>query len=80
MLLKGGTTVKETTETVTETYSTANVGSKIGAGEGFQAFVIASSPDGLSDGDRIRIEYDKNTGSFTVTNVTTSQVATAAAP
>ncbi|MCZ6861403.1 MAG: hypothetical protein O7I42_14210, partial [Alphaproteobacteria bacterium] len=48
--------------------------------DGFQDFVIASSPGGVSDGDRIRIEYDKKTGLFTVTNTATSQVATAAAP
>ena len=34
----------------------------------------------MSDGDRIRIEYDKKTGLFTVTNVTTGHMATAAAP
>ena len=79
-LLKGGTTITESTETVTESYAAINVDSRIDADDGFQAFVIASNPDGLSDGDRIRIEYDKQTGLFTVTNTTTSQVATAAAP
>lgn len=79
-VLKGVTVVEETIETVTQSYSITNLGSKIGIDDGFQDFVIASIPSGLSDGDRIRIEYDKQTGLFTVTNSATSQVATVAAP
>ena len=79
-VLKGVTIVEESTETVTQSISIANLGSKIDADDGFQDFVFASNPSGLSDGDRIRIEYDKKTGSFTVTNASTGQVATAAAP
>ncbi len=79
-VLKGVTTVEESIETITQSYSITNLGSKIGVDDGFQNFVIASSPSGVSDGDRIRIEYDKHTGLFTVTNTTTSQAATVAAP
>ena len=79
-MLKGVTVVEESIETVTQSYSITNLGSKIGIDDGFQDFVVASNPSGLSDGDRIRIEYDKKTGLFTVTNTATSQVATAAAP
>ncbi len=79
-VLKGATIIEESMETVTYSYSITDLGSRIGVDDGFQDFVIASSPSGVSDGDRIRIEYDKQTGLFTVTNTTTSQVATAAAP
>ncbi len=79
-VLKGVTIVEESIETVAQSTSITNLGSKIGIDDGFQDFVIASSPSGVSDGDRIRIEYDKQTGLFTVTNTATSQVATAAAP
>ena len=79
-VLKGVTTVEESIETITQSYSITNLGSNIGVNDGFQDFVIASSPNGVSDGDRIRVEYDKQTGLFTVTNTATSQIATAAAP
>ena len=79
-VLKGATIIEESMETVTHSYSITDLGSRIGVDDGFQDFVIASSPSGVSDGDRIRIEYDKKTGLFTVTNTATSQVATAAAP
>ena len=79
-VLKGATIIEESMETVTYSYSITDLGSRIGVDDGFQDFVIASSPGGVSDGDRIRIEYDKKTGLFTVTNTATSQVATAAAP
>ena len=79
-VLKGVTLVEESIETVTQSYSTTNLGSKIGIDNGFQNFVMVSSPNGLLDGDRIRIEYDKHSGLFTVTNTTTGQVVTKAAP
>ena len=79
-VLKGVTVVEESIETVTQSYSTTNLGPKIGIDNGFQNFVMVSSPNGLLDGDRIRIEYDKHSGLFTVTNTTTGQVVTKAAP
>lgn len=79
-VLKGITTVEESTDTVTQNTSITDLGSKIGIDDGFQKFVIGSGSGKSLDGHRMRIEYDKKTGLFTITNLATNQTAKVAAP
>jgi len=79
-VLKGTTIFEESFVTVTHHSAITDLGSKIEVDDGFENFVIATSPSGVSDGDRIRIEYSKQTDLFTITNATTGQNTTVAAP
>ena len=69
-----------TESTVVDTTGVMGSSSRISSSDGFESFAFAQSLTGVSDGDTIRVEYDKTTDQFTVTNTTTSQVATAAGP
>ena len=61
-------------------YAATGIGANIAVDTGFETFTIETDTPNVSDGDTIRVEYAQATQLFTVTNTTTSQIATAAGP
>ncbi len=61
-------------------YTATGIGTNIDVDTGFETFTIETDTPNVSDGDTIRVEYAEATQLFTITNTTTSQVATAAGP